>query len=155
MGEQLIRHDVTLDAQVRDGVGDVGRVPIHDRSNHQVEAGVTELLDIVGAVYDSALLEGEQRLRERVALLALVQAGLAALPEGTGFQPVEHEQRPLDSTQLLQRQIELVLPLVGSELLQHGGREHGSGAQRGHQASLEVEDGGDEDGPPSAQGIAR
>jgi hypothetical protein len=43
------------------------------------------LLSLVPPVGDAALLEGEHRLRKGVALLALVRACLAALPELAGF----------------------------------------------------------------------
>jgi hypothetical protein len=70
MGEQLIRYVVTLSAQVRDNVGDIGSVPIRGCSNHQVQARSTELLGVVGTILDAALL-------------AFVEARPAALPERT------------------------------------------------------------------------
>ena len=73
-------------------------------------------------------------LRQGMALLALVQPGMAAPAELRAFQPVEHEQRALDAPQFLERQVELVLPAVGGELPQHDGRRHGAGFQRRDQA---------------------
>ena len=64
-----------------------------------------------------------------MTLLALVEAGVAAPAQFWAFEPIEHEQRALDSSQFLQRQIELVLATVGCELPQHGGRRHGAGLQ--------------------------
>ena len=76
--------------QMRDSVGDVGRVPVHDRRDHQVQPRGAELLRLLAAVGDSPLLEGADHLGQCVALLAFVQARLATLPEFRRFQPVQH-----------------------------------------------------------------
>ena len=81
----------------------------------------------MAAVGDAALLKRANHLRRRVPLLALVQAGLAALAQLGRLKPIHHKQSALDAPKLLQRQVELVLALVGSQALQHGGRQHGAG----------------------------
>ena len=54
--------------RVLDGFGQVGRVPVHDGGDHQVQPGRAGLLRLLAAVGDAELL-------------ALVQAGLAALAQ--------------------------------------------------------------------------
>ena len=70
---------------VGDGVGDIGGVPEHDRGDDEVEAGGAKLLRLGAAVGDPALLEGADDLREGVALLAFVEAGVAAPTQFLGF----------------------------------------------------------------------
>jgi hypothetical protein len=79
--QQRIRHGPALVSQVLDGVGQIGRVPVHDGGDHQVQPGRAELLRLLAAVGDAALLERADDLGQRVPLLALVQAGLAALAQ--------------------------------------------------------------------------
>jgi hypothetical protein len=62
-----------------DGIGQVGRVPVDDRGDHQVQPRRPELLRIVTAIGDATLLECANDLGQGVALLAFVQAGLATL----------------------------------------------------------------------------
>ena len=73
------------------------------------------------------------RLRQHMALFALVQPGLAAASQLGAFKPVEHEQRSLDLADLLERDVDLVRPLVGCELPQHGRRRDVPGLERGDQ----------------------
>jgi hypothetical protein len=47
----------------------------------------------------------------------LVQASLATPAQGRALQPVEHEDRPLDTADLAKCEVELVLTLVCSELI--------------------------------------
>ena len=107
LGQQFSRHGLSLCAHVVDGISQVGRVPIDDGRDHQVEAGGTELLSVLSPVCDAALLEGADHLGQRMALLAFVQASLAKLPKLRRFQPIQHEQRALNAPQLLQRKIKL------------------------------------------------
>ena len=88
----------------------------------------------MASISDAALLEGADDLGKEVALFALVQPGVAAPAQLWAFQPIEHEQCARDPSQFLQCQVELVLSMVGGELLQHGGRCHGAGFQRREQA---------------------
>jgi hypothetical protein len=81
MGEQFGRDNVALAAQVIDGIGQVCGIPVDDGRDDQVEAGSPELLRVRTAVSDAALLERADYLGEGVALLALVQSGMAELPE--------------------------------------------------------------------------
>ena len=71
-------------------------------------------MSLGAAVRDPSLPERADCLSESVALLALVQSGLAASTELGAFEPVEHEERALDAAMLLQRQIELVLALYAA-----------------------------------------
>ena len=79
LGQQFSRHGLPLCSHVVDGVSQVGRIPIDDGGDHQVEAGGTELLSVLSSVRDAALLEGADHLGQCMALLAFVQACLAKL----------------------------------------------------------------------------
>ena len=79
VGEKPVWQGFALVAKVLDSIGQVGRVPVHDRGDHQVQPGRPELLRFVAPIGDAALLERADDLGQRVALLALVQTGLATL----------------------------------------------------------------------------
>ena len=81
MGEQFGRHRWPLVSQVIDGVGQVCRIPVDDSRDDEVQTGSPELLRVCAAVSDAPLLERADHLGQRVALLALVQAGVTELPE--------------------------------------------------------------------------
>ena len=90
-----------VDAGLRHPCRSVDRVPINDCGDDQVEAGCPILLCLMAAVDDTALAECIDRLRQSMALLAVVEAGMA-LPAQIGiFKPVQQEQRPLDLADLL------------------------------------------------------
>jgi hypothetical protein len=63
------------------------------------------------------VLAGADSLRQTVALLRFVEAGLAAPPERRAFEPVENEQRAFDTADLAQREVELTLAFLGGELI--------------------------------------
>jgi hypothetical protein len=75
----------------------------------------------MASISDAALLEGADHLGQSVALLALVQSRLAMLSKLRRFEPVQHEEGPLDAPEFLQGEIELVLALEGSQTLEHRG----------------------------------
>ena len=79
VGEKHVRHGFALIAKVLDGIGQIGRVPVYNGGDHQVQTGGAELLRFVPPIGDAALLERANDLGQHVALLALVQAGLATL----------------------------------------------------------------------------
>jgi hypothetical protein len=86
MDEKLVGHGFALVAQVLDGIGQIGRVPVNDRGDHQVQTGGAELLCFVAAIGDAALDERAADVGQHVALLALVQAGLATPGVGRATQ---------------------------------------------------------------------
>jgi len=94
-------------------VGDVGRVPEHDRGDDEVEAGGTNCwhLGTASAIRPClpALFEGADDLREEMTLLALAEPGMAAPTQFQAFEPVEHEQRAFDPPQLPECEVDLVL----------------------------------------------
>jgi hypothetical protein len=134
MGQQFGGRGLASAAEVIEGIGQIGRVPVDDRGDHQVQARGAELLRVLAAIGDAPLLEGADDLGERVALLALVQTRLAELPELRRFQPIQHEQGALDPAQLLQSKIELILALECRQPLQHRGWQDCARVQRRDQA---------------------
>ena len=77
MGEQFGGTRGFRCAQMIDGIGQVGGIPVDDSGDDQVETGGPELLRLGTAVSDAPLLERADHLGEGVTLLALVQAGMA------------------------------------------------------------------------------
>ena len=59
------------------------------------------MLCLVAAVDDAALAEGVDRLRQGMALLAVVEAGMASPAQIGIFEPVQHEQGPFDLADFL------------------------------------------------------
>ena len=55
----------------------------------------------MAAVDDAALAEGVDRLRQGMALLAVVKAGMSSPAQIGIFKPVQHEQGPFDLADLL------------------------------------------------------
>ena len=118
--EQFIGHVFTCVAEVRHGVGYICRVPIHDGGDDEIEARGAELLRFMGAVRNPTLLEGANRAGQLVPLLAFVEPRLTAAAQSGAFQPIQHEQCPLDPAHFLQGKIELILAFVGGQFAQHG-----------------------------------
>src|SRR3546814_1928759 len=75
-----------------DSSAHVGLVPIDDGGDDQVEARCAILLGFMAAINDAPLPECVDRLRQCMALLAVVEAGMATPAQGGVFKPVEHEQ---------------------------------------------------------------
>ena len=101
MGEEIVRSQGGCRSQMLGGGVHVDRVPIDDRRDNQIEAGCPILLRLVAAVDDAALAECVDRLRQGMALLAVVETGMASPTQIGIFEPVQHEQRPLDLADFL------------------------------------------------------
>ena len=79
MAEKHVWHRFALVSQVLDGIGQIGRIPVYESGDHEVGPGNAELLRFVGAIGDAALFERADDPGQSVALLSLVQTGLATL----------------------------------------------------------------------------
>src|SRR3954453_5906494 len=90
VGQQLIRDVLSL-AQGGDGAFEIPRIPEDNRGDQQVEAGGAMLLVLVGAVADLAQPMDEDRPREAVAGLALVEFLAGRAPQRGVLNPVQHE----------------------------------------------------------------
>ncbi len=84
--QHMVRHGLTFGAKVRNRVGDVGRIPIGDRGDDEVQPRRAEMLRLVRPVGDAALLESADCADEEVALLGLIEARLAPTAEFRAFQ---------------------------------------------------------------------
>jgi len=102
VGEQCGIGHLADRPQILDGIGDVGGVPVDDRGDDQIQSGRAILQRLVGPVDDPPLTERADRLHQDVTLLALVEACLAAPTKIGVFQPVEHEEGPLDAADFLE-----------------------------------------------------
>ena len=81
MSEEIIADDDALSAQVLNGTIEVDGVPVDDRGRDEAQAGRTEALVLEGAVSNFPLTVKEYRATQRVAGLALVETGMAALAQ--------------------------------------------------------------------------
>src|SRR3954447_8000619 len=127
LGQQLIRDVLSL-AQGGDGASEIPRIPEDNRGDQQVEAGGAMLLVLVGAVADYAQPMDEDRPREAVAGVALVEFLAGRAPHRGVLNPVQREQCALQPSQLAQRCGDAVLPRVGGKLPHDQRRRHGAGA---------------------------
>jgi hypothetical protein len=76
--QQLVGRRLADRTKVRHRVGYVGRVPINDGGDDEVEPRRPKLLRFMRAVGNAALFGGADRLRKKVALLRFVEACLAS-----------------------------------------------------------------------------
>ena len=100
MLEQLVWHDRPAGAECFDGRFEVDGVPEHDRGDDEVQATGAETLVIESAVLDHSTAVEAHRAAQRVLGLALVQTNGDAAAQLRALQPVEREQRPVDTADL-------------------------------------------------------
>ena len=112
------------------GLRDMGRVPKDDGGDDQIERGGATLLPSSSPIVNMALGVREDSAGEGVSCLAFAKPGLASLSEFGIFEPVEHEQRTLDSADFTEGEMKPVLPPIGAEFAQHIGGSHGAGLDR-------------------------
>ena len=110
---------MTIAAQRMRRTLQVDRVPQHDGRRHQVEAAGPVALLLEAAVADFPQAVEEHGAGQRVARLAFVQPGMHAAAQLDALQPVQNEQRALDTAQLAQCHGKAVLAWVAAELPEH------------------------------------
>ena len=117
------------------GIGNIEifRIPEDDCCDQQVEPGGPEKLVLEAAIAHFAEPAEIDGASQRVARFALVEAKLGAAAESWVLDPIECEQRALDSTDLAQRFCETVLARIGRQLLEHGRTRGRAGTDRGCQ----------------------
>ena len=81
MREEIVGNSHALSAQMLDGAVEVDRVPMNDGGGDETEARGAEALVLERAVSNLTLTMKEDRTPQRVAGLALVEPGMAALPQ--------------------------------------------------------------------------
>ena len=79
MGKEVIGDCRAKSTRVLDGTVQVDRVPMDDRGCDEAEARRSKALVFKGPIADFALAVEEHRAPERIAGLAFVEAGVAAL----------------------------------------------------------------------------
>ena len=89
--------------QLSDGAIEIDRVPVHDRGGDEAQARGAKTLVLESAVADFALAMEEHRSPQRVACLAFVEPGVAALAERRIGQPLQGKQGPFDPPKRTQR----------------------------------------------------
>ena len=81
MRQQVIGNRDALRSQLVDGSGEIDRVPMDDRRRDQAQARGAEALVFECAVADFALAMEEDGTAQRIAGLAFIQPGMAALAQ--------------------------------------------------------------------------
>ena len=81
MGQQIVGNRRSLRAQLPDGTVEIDRVPVNDGSGDEAQARCAEALVLEGAVSNFSLTVEEHRATQRVAGLAFVETGMAALAQ--------------------------------------------------------------------------
>ena len=114
-----------------DSLFEIAGVPQNDGGDEQVEPGGAVGLIFEPAVAQFAELVEEQGSRESVARLSLVEPGLGTPAQVDVAQPVEHEDRAFDPTDIAQREGKAVLAWIGGQPAQHRGGGDGAAADRG------------------------
>ena len=89
MGEKIIGNSAALCTQMLDDTVEVDGVPVDDRGGDEAQTRGTKALVLEGAVSDLALTMEEDGTAQRVAGLAFVEPGMAALPEVRIGQPLQ------------------------------------------------------------------
>src|ERR1700733_10254090 len=103
MGQQIVGHRRALRAQLPDGTVEIDRVPVNDGGGDEAQARRAETLVFEGAVSNFSLSMEEYRTAQRVACLALVETGMAALAQRRIGQPLQGKQRALDPAERTER----------------------------------------------------
>jgi hypothetical protein len=81
MGKEIIGDVRTESARLLNGSVQVNRVPMDDRRGDEAQARGTKALVLEGAVTNFSLAMEKYRASERIAGLAFVEAGVAALAQ--------------------------------------------------------------------------
>jgi len=81
VGQQIIGNRRSLRAQLLDGTIEIDRVPMNNGGGDEAQARCAEALVFECAVANFSLAMEEHRAAQRVAGLALVETGVAALAQ--------------------------------------------------------------------------
>ena len=79
MGRQIVGNRRSLHAQMLDGAVKIDRVPVGNGSGDEAQSRRAETLVFEGTISNFSLTMKEHRTAQRVAGLALVETGMAAL----------------------------------------------------------------------------
>jgi hypothetical protein len=100
MLEQFVWHGRPTGPQRFHCPFEVDRVPQHDRSDDEVQPAGAEPLVIEGAILDHTAAVETHRPAQCVLGLAFVQADGHATAQLRALQPIQREQRPVDTADL-------------------------------------------------------
>jgi hypothetical protein len=81
MGQQIVGNRRSLRAQLVDSTVKIDRVPVDNGGGNEAQARRAEAVVLEGSISDFALAMKEHRAPQRVAGLALVETGMAALAQ--------------------------------------------------------------------------
>src|SRR5271157_5088085 len=121
-------------AQFVDGAAEIDSVPENDGGDGEIEAGGAVTLVLESPVTDFAEAMKEHGTLEGVVRLALVEPGIGSSTQSRVADPVEREQRALQTADFTKRLGKRVLSGVGGEATQDRRRRDSSGLDRSRQA---------------------
>ena len=127
MGEKLVGNVFAARAQLIDGAAEIDGVPEDDGGDGEVEAGCAVALVFEGAVTDFAEAVEEHGAFEGVVRLALVEPGIGSPTQSRVADPVEREQRALQTADFLERLSERVLTRISRQTAQDRRRRDSAG----------------------------
>ena len=81
VGQQVVGNRRSLRAQLLDGPVEIDRVPVDNGGGDEAQTRCAEALVLEGTVSNFSLTVKEHRAPQRVAGLALVETGVAALAQ--------------------------------------------------------------------------
>jgi hypothetical protein len=81
MGQQIVGNHCSLRAQLPNGTVEIDCVPVDNGGGDEAQARCAEALTFKGAVSNFPLSMEDHRASQRVAGLALVETGMAALAQ--------------------------------------------------------------------------
>ena len=91
MGEMFVRHNLIGGPHVLHCFTHICCIPINDGADDEVQPRCPVLLGLMATIDDAPLTESVNRLGKSMALLAVVETGVAASPQLGAFQPIQHE----------------------------------------------------------------
>jgi hypothetical protein len=103
VGEQIVADGLAPGVQLIDGAAELDGVPEDHGGDSEIEVGRPVSLIFESVVADFAETMKEDPPGERVARLAFVEAGVGPPPQGWIADPVEGEQRALETADLPER----------------------------------------------------
>ena len=115
VGDKFVGHCLATGAQFLHGAPEIDGVPEDDGGDGEIEAGRAVTLVFKGSVADFAEPVKEYRSGKGVPRLALVEAGVRPPPQGGVADPVEGEQRALQTANFPDGSGERVLFWIGGE----------------------------------------
>src|ERR1700758_230680 len=117
--EQMTWNSPALALQRIDDAGEVDRIPVNDRADHEIEAGGAKGLAVEGSVTDLAALVKEDGALQLVRRFSLIETAEAPPPQLGIAIPFDHEAGSFEAPDFAQSSRQFARLLGCGELLQN------------------------------------